>query len=200
MGFNFWTRDWTLSRGELATRPLVKFSNLFCSCPGWLELKSFWYNDSFSFWQHHTACGILVLQSKIKYGSLAVKAQSPNHWNARDPPVIHSGIQCSGTMFFQFLFIILVWCLCFTWVAFFSCLMVFGCSLAFKTNTLRLIRLWSALQGWEMGMDWQVSIWVLGQGGNYLVGNIHKVSMHKSFSLVNFSSNLPCSWPSMLGM
>ena len=151
----------------------------------WLE--SFWYNDSFFFfWQHHAACGILILQLKIKYGSLAMKAQSPNHWNARDSPVIHSGMQSSGTMFLSISFIILVWCLCFTWVAFFSCLMLFGCSL-FKTNMLiRLIRLWSALQGWAMACGLTGVYVGVGPGGNYLVGNTHKDSMLKSFSLVNF--------------
>ena len=101
----------------------------------------FFLSFFFFFWQHHTACGILVLQSKIKYRSLAVKVQSPNYWNARDSPVIHSGIQSSGTAFLSISFIILVWCLCFTWMAFLNCLMLFGCSLTFKTNTLiRLIR------------------------------------------------------------
>ena len=51
------------SRGELATRPLVKFSNLFCSCPvAWL--KSFWYNDSFSFLT--APCSLWDLSSPIK--------------------------------------------------------------------------------------------------------------------------------------
>lgn len=91
------------SRGELATRPLAEVQQFILLLPcGLTEVILIqWF---FFFLTALTAaCGILVLQSKIKYGSLAVKAQSPNHWNARDPPVIHSGIQCSGTMFFQFL-------------------------------------------------------------------------------------------------
>ena len=33
------------------------------------------------------ACGILIPQQGIELGPWAVKAQSPNHWTARDFPV-----------------------------------------------------------------------------------------------------------------
>ena len=125
----------------------MKLNNIFLLVPygltGVILIQWFFsfFLSFFFFWQHHTACGILVIQSKIKYQSLAVKVQSPNYWNARDSPVIHSGIQSSGTTFLSVSFIILFWCLCFTWMAFLNCLMLFGCSLTFKTNTLiRLIR------------------------------------------------------------
>ena len=41
----------------------------------------------FSFFlPHHMACEILVSQPRIKAGPSAVKAQSPNHWTAREFP------------------------------------------------------------------------------------------------------------------
>ena len=35
---------------------------------------------------HRAACGILVPQPRIEPGPLAVKAQNPNHWTAREFP------------------------------------------------------------------------------------------------------------------
>ena len=42
----------------------------------------FWF-----FWPHHTACGILVPRPGIEPVPLAVEAQSPNHWTAREFPI-----------------------------------------------------------------------------------------------------------------
>ena len=39
---------------------------------------------NFFFWLLSAACGILVPQSGIEPAPLAVKAQSPNHWTARE--------------------------------------------------------------------------------------------------------------------
>ena len=41
----------------------------------------------FLIWLHHAACGILVPQPGIEPMPSAVKAQSPNHWTAREFPV-----------------------------------------------------------------------------------------------------------------
>ena len=45
---------------------------------------------SFCFWPHQEACGILVSWPGIESAPLVVKAQSPNHWTAREFPVSHS--------------------------------------------------------------------------------------------------------------
>ena len=42
----------------------------------------------FSFWLCCEACGILVPQSGIEPMPLAMEAQSPNHWTARELPVV----------------------------------------------------------------------------------------------------------------
>ena len=39
------------------------------------------------FWLCRTACGILVPLSGIEPGPSAVRAQSPNHWTAREFPI-----------------------------------------------------------------------------------------------------------------
>ena len=39
-------------------------------------------------WPYLVACGILVPQSGIKPGLIAVKAQSRNHWTAREFPTL----------------------------------------------------------------------------------------------------------------
>ena len=39
-----------------------------------------------SFWPCHVACGILVLKPGIEPEHLAMRAQSPNHWTAREFP------------------------------------------------------------------------------------------------------------------
>ena len=38
------------------------------------------------FWQHHTACRILVLPPVMEHVTLAGRAPSPNHWTAREFP------------------------------------------------------------------------------------------------------------------
>ena len=38
------------------------------------------------FWPHYVACGILVPWPGIKPRFMAVKAQNPNHWTAREVP------------------------------------------------------------------------------------------------------------------
>ena len=38
------------------------------------------------FWPNYAACGILVPQPGIEPRPSAVKAQSPNHWTAREFP------------------------------------------------------------------------------------------------------------------
>ena len=43
----------------------------------------------FFFWPHCVACGILVSQPGIKSGALAVRVLSPNHWTAREFPLLH---------------------------------------------------------------------------------------------------------------
>ena len=41
----------------------------------------------FTFWLHHAAFGILVLQPEIEPVPPAVEAQSLNHWTAREVPL-----------------------------------------------------------------------------------------------------------------
>ena len=41
---------------------------------------------SFIFWPCYVACGVLVLWSGVEPGPLTMKAQSPNHWTAREVP------------------------------------------------------------------------------------------------------------------
>ena len=41
----------------------------------------------FCFLLYHTACGILTPQPGIEPGPQAVKAQSPNHWTAKEFPL-----------------------------------------------------------------------------------------------------------------
>ena len=43
---------------------------------------------SFSFWPRCEACGILVPQPGIEPAPSAVKVPSPNHWTARELPVM----------------------------------------------------------------------------------------------------------------
>ena len=43
----------------------------------------------FFFWPHPEACRILVPQPEIELGPLSVKAQSPNHWTAREFPDLY---------------------------------------------------------------------------------------------------------------
>ena len=38
------------------------------------------------FWLHHVACGILIPQSGIEHGTMAVRAHNPNYWTARELP------------------------------------------------------------------------------------------------------------------
>ena len=40
----------------------------------------------FFFWPHHAACGILVPGPGVEPGPSSVRAQSPNHWTAREVP------------------------------------------------------------------------------------------------------------------
>ena len=42
--------------------------------------------ELFLFWPCSVACGILVPRPGIEPGPSAVKAQSPNHWTAREFP------------------------------------------------------------------------------------------------------------------
>ena len=42
----------------------------------------------FFFWLHRMACGILVPRTGIEPAPLAVRAQSPNHWTAREFPYL----------------------------------------------------------------------------------------------------------------
>ena len=44
------------------------------------------------FWPHLAACEILVPQPGIEPGTLAVQAQSPNHWTAREFLIINFDI------------------------------------------------------------------------------------------------------------
>ena len=44
----------------------------------------------FFFWLCHVACGILVSQPGIETAPLAVRAQSPNRWTARDFPMLNN--------------------------------------------------------------------------------------------------------------
>ena len=44
----------------------------------------------FVFWLRCTACGLLVPRPGIEPGPLAVRAQSPNHWTAREFPLCYS--------------------------------------------------------------------------------------------------------------
>lgn len=43
-------------------------------------------NSSFSFWPHHMAYGILVLESGVEPRPWTMRAQSSNHWAARGFP------------------------------------------------------------------------------------------------------------------
>ena len=40
----------------------------------------------FFFWLHCVACGILIPQSGIEHGTMAVRAHNPNYWTARELP------------------------------------------------------------------------------------------------------------------
>ena len=42
------------------------------------------YYCYYFFWPHHAACGILVPRPGVEPRPSAVKAQSPNHWTARE--------------------------------------------------------------------------------------------------------------------
>lgn len=41
---------------------------------------------SILFWLHCVACGILIPQSGIEHGTMAVRAHNPNYWTARELP------------------------------------------------------------------------------------------------------------------
>ena len=51
----------------------------------------------FLFWTHLMACGVLVPQPGIEPGPLSVKAQSPNHWTAREFPIFKLCTCCLST-------------------------------------------------------------------------------------------------------
>ena len=51
------------------------------------QLPLFQCHFFFIFWLHCTACGILVLWPGIEHRPSAVRAQSPNHWTAREFPM-----------------------------------------------------------------------------------------------------------------
>ena len=68
---------------------------LFLTCNKWclviplgciLYSTSLVPNSSFSFWPHHMAYGILVLESGVEPRPLTMRAQSSNHWTARGFP------------------------------------------------------------------------------------------------------------------
>ena len=48
----------------------------------------FYFTLLFCFWPHRVACGILVPSPGIEPGPPAVETWSPNHWTAREFPVI----------------------------------------------------------------------------------------------------------------
>ena len=50
----------------------------------------------FLFWPCCTTCGILVPQPGTEPELLAVKAQSPNHWTAREFPLLQAEILYSN--------------------------------------------------------------------------------------------------------
>ena len=68
-------------KGAPENSPLV-FSDS-CSLPMSLKKKNYLF---VYFWLHCSTCRILVPQSGIEPRPLAVKAQSPNHWIARELP------------------------------------------------------------------------------------------------------------------
>ena len=43
--------------------------------------------DLFIYWQCYEAYGILALQPEVRVVSLAVEAQSPNHWTTTEVPL-----------------------------------------------------------------------------------------------------------------
>ena len=57
------------------------------------------FNLIYLFWAHHTACGILVPQPGIEPRPFGMKAQSPNHWTAREFPYLFI---LKGIYFFLF--------------------------------------------------------------------------------------------------
>ena len=46
------------------------------------------YNCFLFFCPHRVVCGILVPQSEVEPGSLAMKVKSPNHWTTEEFPDI----------------------------------------------------------------------------------------------------------------
>ena len=56
----------------------------------------------FLFWSHHLTYGILVLRPGIKPKPLAIKAWSPNHWDAREVPRSLSLLQCHEKFLLSF--------------------------------------------------------------------------------------------------
>ena len=61
---------------------LIRVSSLF----GQGSSNSFFF--FFCWGPHHTACGISVAQPGIEPRPLTLRAQSPNHWTARELPVV----------------------------------------------------------------------------------------------------------------
>lgn len=64
-------------------------------------------NSSFSFWPHHMAYGILVLESGVEPRPWTMRAQSSNHWAARGfpklifyslVPIVHSPCPTAAVM------------------------------------------------------------------------------------------------------
>ena len=71
-----------------ATLPHKAFDFIFLTHFTFAFLHIFILLLLFFFWPRHAACGILVPQPGIEPGPSAVKALSPNHWTARELPLL----------------------------------------------------------------------------------------------------------------